>query len=94
MRKAVSISAELATIQCAVEGTLALLDEEHLVAGLDVEAGRRVAAVLVLAWCRLRDLDRAVRGALDPAQLWAEHNAALEPGAGDEPDVILKPFRR
>lgn len=39
MRKAVSVSAELATIQRAVEGALALLDEEHLVVGLDAGAG-------------------------------------------------------
>ncbi|MBI5543815.1 MAG: hypothetical protein HY901_08015 [Deltaproteobacteria bacterium] len=89
-----SVSAELATIQRAVEGVLSLLDVEHLVAGLDAEAGRRVAAVLVLVWCRLRDLDRGVRGIVDPALLWAEHNAALEPQPGDEPDVLLKPMKR
>jgi hypothetical protein len=93
--KAVSVSAELTTIQRAVEGA-ALLVEVGRQGGVENEdTGALVSAILALAAVRLRDLGRAGRGTLDAETFWAPHNAAVE-GADDE-DLILypaKPSRR
>jgi hypothetical protein len=86
--KAVSVGAELDTIQRAVEGA-GLLVEVGRHGGVEGEdTGTFVSAILALAACRLRDLGRATRGTLDAELLWAQHNAAVEGTAPGE-DVIL-----
>lgn len=90
--KPVSVSAELTTIQRAVEGA-ALLVEVSRQGGVEGEdTGALVSAILALAAVRLRDLGRAARGTLDAEVVWAPHNAAVE-DAGDE-DVVLYPVSR
>lgn len=89
--KATSVSAELTTIQRAVEGA-ALLIEVDRHGGVEGEDSRPlVAAILALAAVRLRDLGRAARGSLDVETLWAAHSAA-DPDNEDE-DLVLYPAR-
>lgn len=89
--KAVSVSAELTTIERAVEGA-GLLVEIGRQGGIEGEdSGAFVAAVLALAAVRLRDLGRATRGTLGIEVLWAPHNAAVD--GGEEEDLILHPVK-
>lgn len=86
--KAVSLSAELDTIQRTVEGA-ALLVEVGRAGGVeDEDIGALVSAILALAVCRLRDLGRAGRGALDPGVLLAPHNTVVDEAAED---IVLGP---
>lgn len=90
--KAVSVSAELTTIQRAVEGA-ALLVEVGRQGGVENEdTGALASAILALAAVRLRDLGRAARGTLDAEVVWAPHNAAAEDADGE--DVVLYPVSR
>lgn len=85
--KAVSVSAELTTIQRAVEGA-ALLVEIGRQGGVENEdTGALVSAILDLAAVRLRDLGRAARGTLDIESFWAAHNTAVDDGKAE--DLIL-----
>ena len=85
--KAVSVSAELTTIQRAVDGAALLVevDRHGGVAGEDVRP--MVAAILALASVRLRDLGKACRGSLDVATFWAPHGDAAD--GSDEEDLVL-----
>lgn len=86
--KAVSISAELDTIQRAVEGA-GLLVEVGRHGGVEGEdTGAFVSAVLALAACRLRDLGCAARGTLDPEVLSAPHNTVVD---AEAEDAVLRP---
>lgn len=86
--KAVRVSAELDTIQRAVEGA-GLLAEVGRHGGVDGEdTGAFVSAVLALAACRLRDHGRAARCTLDPEVLSAPHNTVVDVAAED---VVLRP---
>lgn len=85
--KAVSVSAELTTIQRAVEGA-ALLVEMGRQGGVEGEdTGALASAILALAACRLRDLGRAGRGTLRMEDFWAPHGAAVD--GSDLEDLIL-----
>lgn len=87
--KAVSVSAELSTIQRAIEGA-ALLVEVDRHGGVEGEDSRPlVAAILALTSCRLRDLARAGRGTLDLETFWAPHSAAVDDS--DMVDLVLYP---
>jgi len=89
--KAVSVSAELTTIQRAVEGA-ALLVEVGRHGGVENEdTGALVSAILALAAVRLRDLGRAGRGTLDVESFWAPHGAAVDDS--DMEDLILYPAK-
>jgi len=89
--KAVSVSAELTTIQRAVEGA-ALLIEVGRQGGVEGEdAGALASAVLALATCRLRDLGRAGRGTLRVEDFWAAHGAAVD--GSDMEDMVLYPAK-
>ncbi|WP_248345402.1 hypothetical protein [Anaeromyxobacter paludicola] len=89
-QKAISVGYELLTLQHAVEAAAALVEAGS--ADLDGRAEHQVLAVLALVGCRLRDLGRAVGGHLDPAVLWAPHNAALDGiRGGEDRDVVLPP---
>jgi hypothetical protein len=90
--KAVSVSAELTTIQRAVEGAGLLVEIGRQGGVEDEDTGALASAILALASVRLRDLGRAARGTLDAEVLWAPHNAAVEDT--DEEDVILYPVSR
>lgn len=89
--KAISVSAELTTIQRAIEGA-ALLVEVDRHGGVEGEDSRPlVAAILALAVVRLRDLGRAGRGSLDVETFWAPHSAAVDDS--DVEDLVLYPAR-
>ena len=85
--KRISVSAELAVIQKAVEGAALLIEvgRQGGVGDEDVEA--LASAVLALTACRLRDLGRAVRGTLAPELFVAAHNEAV--AGADSGDVLL-----
>lgn len=87
--KAVSVPAELTTIQRAIDGATTLLELDRQ-GGLEDEDNRaNVAAILALASCRLRDLARAGRGSLDVETFWAPHSSA-DPDDDNE-DLVLYP---
>lgn len=87
--KAVSVSAELAVLQRAVEGAAALVELDRQ-GGLEGEDGRaNVVAILALVSCRLRDLGRAARGSLDAKDFWAPHNSIIE--GSDAEDLVIYP---
>ncbi len=89
--KAVSVSAELTTIQRAIEGA-GLLVEVDRHGGVEGEDSRPlVAAILALAAVRLRDLGRAGRGSLDVENFWAPFSAA-DPD-DDLEDLVLYPAK-
>jgi hypothetical protein len=85
--KAVSVSAELTTIQRAVEAAGMLVEVDRH-GGVEGEDSRPlVAAILALAACRLRDLGRAARGRLPVELFMAPHNDAVD--GGDDEDLVL-----
>ena len=87
--KSVSVSAELATLQRAVDGALALVELDRQ-GGLEGEDGRaNVGAILALVSCRLRDLGRVAHGTLDVDVIFAPHNAAVD--GADAEDLVLHP---
>lgn len=89
--KAVSVSAELTTVQRAIDGATTLVELDRQ-GGLEDEDNRaNVAAILALASCRLRDLGRAGRGSLDVETFWARHSAAVDDNELE--DLILYPAK-
>lgn len=87
--KAVSVSAELTTIQRAVEGAALLVEIGRQGGVEDEDTGALVSAILALAACRLRDLGRAGRGTLSVEDFWALHGAAID--QDEVEDLILYP---
>jgi hypothetical protein len=87
--KAVSVSAELITIERAVEGAALIIEVGRQGGVEDEDTGALASAVLALAAVRLRDLGRAARGTLDAEAFWARHNATVEDNEGEE--LILHP---
>lgn len=87
--KAVSVTAELTTIQRAVEGAALLVEVGRQGGVEDEDTGALVSAILALAAVRLRDLGRAGRGTLDIEAFWAPHNAAVNDS--EREDLILYP---
>jgi hypothetical protein len=90
--KAVGVSAELTTIQRAVEGAALLVEIRRQGGVEDEDSAALASAILALAAVRLRDLGRAARGTLDAEVIWAAHNAAV--GDADGEDVVLYPVLR
>lgn len=94
---AVSLTFELLLLDHAVEAAR-LLAEVLARDSFEEEADARraaasIAAVLALVNTRLLDLERVVRGDLDPARILAPHNQKRPPPAGsDEEDIILVPW--
>jgi hypothetical protein len=90
MAKSISLSCELGELAHVLEGGRLLC--EGVTKGT-LEDGRAeqvcctLSATLTMAIARIRDLSRAVRGEIDPARLWAEHNCPTL-GAADQ-DVVL-----
>jgi len=87
--KAVSVSAELTTIQRAVGGAALLVEIGRQGGVEDEDGGALVSAILTLAVVRLRDLGRAGRGSLDVELFWAPHGAAVD--MDDMEDLVLYP---
>ena len=97
MTKAISLTAELAEVRCAIEGARFIADAlaTHSLDSREQElqAPVSITAILVLAELRLQQVERVLRGEEDPQHLWAPHND-VTPGAceGDEQDVVLRPW--
>jgi hypothetical protein len=97
--KAVSLTAELAEVRCAIEGARFIADAlaTHSLDSREQElqAPVSITAILMLAELRLQQVERVLRGEEDPQHLWAPHND-VTPGAGeeDEQDVVLRPWNR
>lgn len=99
MTKAISLSAELAEVRCAVEGARFLADAlaTHALNSREQElqAPVSITAILVLAELRLHQVERVLRGEEDPQHLWAPHNDVTPGGGeGDEQDVVLRPWNQ
>jgi len=99
MTKAISLSAELTEVRCAIEGarfiadalaTRSLDSEEQ-----ELRAPVSITAILVLAELRLRQVELVLRGEEDPQHLWAPHNdVAPARDEGDARDVVLRPWNQ
>jgi hypothetical protein len=92
-RKAVSLSGELHLLLKAVDGIRELADSLSMSSFEDGAVALSIASGLSLVKERLRLLDRAVRGTVDPWLLWCEENDAVPPldeGADDVEDVVLR----
>ena len=91
MTERISLERELHVIRGGVGAVLALVDDLHGIAAghatADLAASMR--GILVLLDVRLRDLDRVVRGEVDPAVSWISHTAA-PPQDNDDRDIVLE----
>jgi hypothetical protein len=97
--KAVSLTAELAEVRCAIEGARFIADAlaTHSLDSREQElqAPVSITAILVLAELRLQQVERVLRGEEDPQHLWAPHNDVTpESGEEDAQDVVLRPWNQ
>jgi hypothetical protein len=95
--KAVSLTAELAEVRCAIEGarfiTNALATHSLDSREQELQAPVSINAILTLAELRLQQVERVLRGEEDPLHIWAPHNDVTPGvGEGDEQDVVLRPW--
>jgi hypothetical protein len=85
-RRRLSIADEVALVRRALDGIRLLveLSEEHVAPDQATEqlAPRSAAAIAVIVGQRLRAVERAARGSLDPAELIHPENEALGVDAG------------
>jgi hypothetical protein len=89
--KAVSLGAELAQLARAAQAVVTFLGADEG-GGMTEEQQREAAALLCLVVERLRQLRRVVVGAENPKTLLATFNEAEAPRAGDDPDIVLRPW--
>jgi hypothetical protein len=99
MTKAISLTAELAEVRCAIEGARFIADAlaTHSLDSREQElqAPVSVSAILTLAELRLQQVERVLRGEEDPQHLWAQHNDVTpRDGEGEDQDVVLRPWSR
>ncbi len=97
MHKAISLTAELAEVRCALEGARFIADAlaTHSLDSREreLQAPVSITAILVLAELRLHQVERVLRGEEDPQHLWAPHNDVTPGGGeGDGQDVVLQPW--
>jgi hypothetical protein len=98
-QKAVSLTAELAEVRCAIEGARFIADAlaTHSLDSREQElqAPVSITAILVLAELRLQQVERVLRGEEDPLHIWAPHNNVTPGGGeGDEQDAVLRPWNQ
>ena len=94
MSKSISLSCELGELAHVLEGARLLCDgiNERGLGERDArQLVRTLGSTLVMVIARMRQVCRAARGELDPASLWAEHNAVTL--GGPDRDVVLAPWR-
>lgn len=99
MTKAISLTAELAEVRCAIEGARFIADAlaAHSLDSREQElqAPVSVSAILTLAELRLQQVERVLRGEEDPQHLWTPHNDVTPGhGEGDGQDVVLRPWKQ
>ena len=97
--KAVSLTAELAEVRCAIEGARFIADAlaTHSLDSREQELQAPVSinAILTLAELRLHQVERVLRGEEDPLHLWAPpNNVTSGSGEEDEQDAVLRPWNR
>ena len=89
-RKSVSLSNELHVIMDSIRGVRSLTKQWIDSFGMDADIPQQVSALLVVLMDRLRLVDRAVRGTVDPHLVWSPENDAHDiPGDPKEEDVVL-----
>lgn len=89
-RKSVSLSNELHVLMDSMGGLHSLTRQWIDSFGQEAHIPDQIYALLTLLMDRLRLLDRAVRGTVDPHLAWSKQNDAdLIPGDPREEDVIL-----
>jgi hypothetical protein len=91
MSKRVSLSNELHTV---MKGTVAIrILARHWIdssgTGAEVECSEALTSVVILLVERLRLLDRAVRGVVDPREVWCAENQGDPPNDRSEKDMLL-----
>jgi hypothetical protein len=92
-RKAISLSGELHLLMRVTETLRRITEGLCETRFHDTELASAIAGCMTILKERLRLLDRAIRGAIDPRLLWCEENDAitLNPSTtGDDGDVVLK----
>ncbi len=90
MRKTVSLSNELHVIMDSIRGVRSLTKQWIDSFGMDADIPQQVSALLVVLMDRIRLVDRAVRGTVDPHLVWSPENDAHDiPGDPNEEDVVL-----
>ncbi|WP_375757424.1 hypothetical protein [Corallococcus exercitus] len=99
MPKAISLSAELAEVRCAIEGARFIADAlaTHSLDSREQElqAPVSITAILVLAELRLQKVERVLRGEEDPLHLSGPHNTTTVGNQeGDGQDVVLQPWNQ
>jgi hypothetical protein len=95
--KAVSLTAELAEVRCAIEGARFIADAlaTHSLDSRkqELQAPVSISAILVLAELRLQQVERVLRGEEDPLHIWAPHNNVTPgSGEGEDQDIVLRPW--
>lgn len=82
MRK-VDLGGEIGEVRCAIEGVRVMADTVAFGSAPDPETAslmpRRISALLTMSIARLRQVERALNGTGDPAELHARHNRVVGP---------------
>lgn len=97
--KAVSLTAELAEVRCAIEGARFIADAlaTHSLDSRqqELQAPVSITAILALTELRLQQVERVLRGEENPLHLWAPHNDVTPGGGkGDGQDVVLRAWNQ
>ena len=93
--RAVRVGWELDDLQVAIEGIRRLVDRLHGESDGDAsEIASSVGALLGLVATRLRDLRRAIQGAIDPGTLGSANVSPARPGEQDVFLVVEQPTRK
>jgi hypothetical protein len=89
-RKTISLSNELQLLLDATQGVRSLVQRWIDSFGMEAQIPEQISALLVLLAERLRLLDRATRGSVDPRLVWSPQNdQKLVPGDRAEASVTL-----
>ena len=88
-RKRVSLSSELHLTMDAINGVRSLTKQWIDSFGMDSRLPDQIRALLAIVTERIRLMDRAVRGAVDPHLVWCEENDAKYAGDPNEDDHVL-----
>jgi hypothetical protein len=88
-KRVISISSELQLLLEGVQGVY-LLNRRFIESfGMEEELPESISALLAILIERLRLMDRAVRGSIDPHVAWCVENDAARHGDPNEKDLVL-----
>jgi len=91
-KRVISMSSELQLLIEGVGGIYALNRRFIENFGMEAELPENISSLLAILIERLRLLDRAVRGAVDPRLAWCIENDAFRHGDPGETDLVLPEF--